>query len=230
VIVNVPRVTAPPPAPFLPPPDAPPPYFPPPPPVDPRTNGYATAALILGMLGGVPFGIGFGVAALVQIKRRPQKGRGLAVGGLIASGCWVLIFAAGIVAAVLLDQREPETAAAPADRVSIAFLAPGTCVNELHEPAEEVYDMPVVPCDTPHDGEVYHVFELPAGPYPGDEAVQEEISVRCDDDLRSFAGPRSETLEFSYIYPSTEEFWNEGRQFTCIVYDPAGKTTGTLRF
>jgi hypothetical protein len=216
----------------------PPPHFPPPPPVDPptnevdpRTNGYAVASLILGALGGVPFGIAFGITALVQIKRRPQQGRGLAVGGLIASGSWLLIFAAGIAAAVLFYQREEETAAAvtPRDRVNIAYLAPGDCVNELHVVAEEVYDMPVVPCDKPHDGEVYAVFELPEGPYPGDEAVQEEISVRCDDDLRSFAGARSEKLDFTFFYPATEQLWNESRLVSCMAFDPAGTTTGTLR-
>ncbi len=203
-----------------------------PPPVDPRPNGFAVAALVCGLLGGAPLGIAFGIIALSRIRRRPQAGRGLAVGGLIASGCWLLIFAAAAVAAVLWWERgqaDAAVAVTPRDRVHVSALAPGDCVNELHTEAEEVLDMPVVPCDTPHDGEVYAVFELPAGPFPGEEAVQEEVTVRCEDDLRSFAGAGSEQLEFTFLYPATESFWTEDRQVTCIAFDPDGQRSSSAR-
>lgn len=52
------------------------------------TNGLATAALVCGLGGLVigisaPVGIGLGIAALVQIKRRNQDGKGMAIAGLV---------------------------------------------------------------------------------------------------------------------------------------------------
>ncbi|WP_350279370.1 DUF4190 domain-containing protein [Kribbella sp. HUAS MG21] len=52
------------------------------------TNGLATAALVCGLGGLVigisaPVAIGLGIAALVQIKRRNQDGKGMAIAGLV---------------------------------------------------------------------------------------------------------------------------------------------------
>lgn len=52
------------------------------------TNGLATAALICALGGLVigfsaPVGVGLAIAALVQIKRRGQEGKGMAIAGLV---------------------------------------------------------------------------------------------------------------------------------------------------
>lgn len=60
-----------------------------------RTNGLAIAALVCGLAGFVtwisaPVGIGLGIAALVQIKRRGDSGKGMAIAGIV-SGALVTI-------------------------------------------------------------------------------------------------------------------------------------------
>src|SRR5271170_4467062 len=71
----------------------------------PKTNGFATAGLIFGILsvtfvcccGGFPFnilGLIFSIIALVQISEHPElhEGRVLAIAGLILSAVSILIF------------------------------------------------------------------------------------------------------------------------------------------
>ena len=72
-------------------------------PPKPSTNGFAIASLILGILGGVPLSVIFGIIALNQIKRSRQGGRGMAIAGLVLSGLWTLLIIAIVVLAIVFD-------------------------------------------------------------------------------------------------------------------------------
>jgi hypothetical protein len=67
-----------------------------------ETNGFAIAALVCGLFGFVfvliVFAVIFGCIALSQIRKNEQKGRGSAIGGLVAAGMWAI----GLVVAVTL--------------------------------------------------------------------------------------------------------------------------------
>ena len=68
----------------------------------PTTNGFAIAALACSffIIFGAILGIIFGCVALSQIRRQGQRGRGMAIAGIVIGSCWiVLIVAAGISAA-----------------------------------------------------------------------------------------------------------------------------------
>ena len=58
-----------------------------------KTNGFAIASLVLGILGVVLLGLIFGYIALSQIKRSggTQGGRGLALVGVILRWAWLAI-------------------------------------------------------------------------------------------------------------------------------------------
>lgn len=81
----------------------PPPYPGPPlyPPYQRRTNGFAVASLILGILGVVILSVIFGCVALSQIRRRGDDGSGLAIAGLVLSGVWTALMLIGVVANAL---------------------------------------------------------------------------------------------------------------------------------
>ncbi len=65
-----------------------------------RTNGVAIAAIIMGFV--LPIGgIIAGAVALAQIKRTGEKGRGLAIGGIIAGGVITVLTILATVAFVL---------------------------------------------------------------------------------------------------------------------------------
>ncbi len=51
-----------------------------------RTNPLDIASLVLGLLAAAVPSVVLAIVALVQVRRTGDKGRGLAIGGLVASG------------------------------------------------------------------------------------------------------------------------------------------------
>lgn len=76
-------------------------FAPPPPPGPPRrrTDGFAIAALVLGILGGTILSIVFGLVALSRIKRSGGRtgGRGLAIAGISLGFLWLALIAVLVV-------------------------------------------------------------------------------------------------------------------------------------
>jgi hypothetical protein len=71
-------------------------------------SGFSIASFICGLLGftliGIVLSVVFGIIALVRIHDRPQRGKGLAIAGLVLSGLWVLLFAGLIALGVSVKQ------------------------------------------------------------------------------------------------------------------------------
>ncbi len=68
-------------------------------PEKPGVNGAALAGFIVSLIGGVLVGAILCIVGLVQIGKRPQRGRGLAIAGLALTGVWI----AGIVAVLAVN-------------------------------------------------------------------------------------------------------------------------------
>jgi hypothetical protein len=92
------------------------------------------------------------------------------------------------------------------------------CFNDAGLDAVE--EVTVVPCTDPHDYEVFHVFELADGAYPGVDAIETSWIDGCLARFEAFVGTTFEAslLDISAIYP-TEETWNElgDREVLCSV-------------
>src|SRR5262245_14808362 len=133
----------------------------------PRRNRFAVAALATSVL--IPLlGLVFAIVALVQIKRRPQDGRGLAIGALWVVGAEILI-----VMFILFGGTENPFGRQGRDRTPLVVhdidsFEIGDCVNDLKE--GDVSSFPVHTCDEPHDGEVVAKVNLTGimSNYPGD--------------------------------------------------------------
>ena len=110
-------------------------------------------------------------------------------------------------------------------------LKVGDCLDsaDLGELVEEV---PFIPCDEPHDSEVFAVTDLAGDEYPGDEAVETQATEFCRGQSQSFVGPGWDESELDMfpMYP-LEEGWNEigDREVLCLVVDLEGGITGTLK-
>ncbi|MFD1372179.1 DUF4190 domain-containing protein [Actinoplanes sichuanensis] len=191
-------------------------------------NGLAIGALVASICGGLGLGtiLGFvlGISALVQIRRRPQKGFGLAVAALVISSITLVISIIGITGYIFDEMRNR---AAGIEAVETTELKPGDCISSLDE-SSAVYDMPVVPCDKPHKAEVYHVFRFPAGAYPGEKAVEEESDERCGTAYEPYDTPENEDLEIYYLYPENAAGWNDDRSVLCIVAAPVTPRTKSI--
>jgi hypothetical protein len=84
----------------------------------------------------------------------------------------------------------------------------------------------------PHEGEVFAVFDLPAGEYPGAAAVDDEVSKECNTRLGAYS-PSAETdpdVGLFSVYP-LEQNWRRGdRQVVCLATaSSGGTTTGSIR-
>jgi hypothetical protein len=215
------------PGPYPPPGGYPGPGYPPPPAQKPGTNGFAIASLIFGIIGGVLLGFIFGFIALSQTKRTGQNGRGLALAGVILSSMWTI----GIVLAINLAittsaKRDTGGSVTEGGSISATALKVGDCVNGLKN-TTNLLSLPGVPCAQAHEGEVFAVFDLPAGDYPGSAAVDDQVSRECNDRLTGYspsAGSDPDIGLFS-VYP-LQQNWNRGdRQVVCLATASSGSTT-----
>ena len=125
-------------------------------------------------------------------------------------------------------ERDETGAIATADTVEVTALRLGDC---LETPADgEIFDLKAIPCGQAHDGEIFGVFELTDGDYPGDDAVLTMAEDGCFDRFEPFVGVSFDdsVLELIPLRP-LEDGWGLGdREVQCIVQDPAGGLTATL--
>ncbi len=91
--------------------------------------------------------------------------------------------------------------------------------------------MPSVPCAQPHQGEVFAVFDLPPGDYPGKAAVEDQVEKGCDARLAAYSPstPGDHSIDQFFIYPQEQNWTNGDREVVCIAKAVSGTTSGTLR-
>ena len=130
----------------------------------------------------------------------------------------------------LSTQPIPTPTVASHPPTGLVTLAVGDCVNrDALEDGVESTD-PHTACSAPHDLEVYASLTLPDGDYPSVEALTNQGSVECGQKFGEFVGVDFgfSDLDFIYYYPTESSWANGDRGIDCLVFDPSGKTTGTL--
>ena len=189
-------------------------------------NGFAIASLVFGVVGvGLLLGLVCGFVALRQIGRRAasgrrEGGRGLAIAGIVASGFWLLVVT--IVAAAMIAGGGLAGGGGHG-----SALAPGDCLRTVGT-SGSVADVPVVSCSARHEGEVFAVFALQDGPWPGDASVAQAADARCNEEFAKYATSAASKMDIVYVTPR-QDTWSLDRTVTCIARDPAGPSTGSIR-
>ena len=124
----------------------------------------------------------------------------------------------------------PPTTTAPTTAISATDLQVGDCLNGLTD-STDVSSLPSVPCAQPHEGEVFAVFDLPPGPYPGAAGVDDLVSKGCNARLAEYSpsAPSDDAVGLFSVYP-LEQNWNrDDREVVCIAKATSGTTTGSLK-
>jgi hypothetical protein len=181
-----------------------------------KTSVPAILSLVFGLLGGILISVILGIVALTQIPKKNQKGKGLAVAGLVISGLWLVGLVAGFA---LFGDGEPDRDASgqvtATQNTQPDKLRVGDCVSEIKE--GDVTDVKVVPCEQPNGGKVFAVFDLPAGKWPGLPAVQQAAETGCTDRWKALGQQADQESSIFYLHP-TENGWSLGdRGTTCLV-------------
>ena len=111
-------------------------------------------------------------------------------------------------------------------------LEVGTCFDDLDSDGGEISNVPIVDCADPHDNEVYHLFDMPGGDFPGSSAVEEQAIDGCLAAFEPYVGKGydTSTLGLMWLNP-TPHSWNEGdREIVCLLYDfNLVKLTGSMQ-
>ena len=91
-------------------------------------------------------------------------------------------------------------------------------------------DAEVVPCDEPHDEEIFHTITLTGDAYA--QADVDAATAECvGDAFTTFVGvSNSESTLEVYPLAPTSASWDEadGRTVACVLFDPAGQVEGSL--
>ena len=106
-------------------------------------------------------------------------------------------------------------------------MAPGT------ENDTEITDVEAIPCDQPHENEVYVTTNYVASDaFPGESALwdfADDFCLTAFDTFVSIAWEDS-ALDFGYFYPSSEGWADGDHTITCVLYDFNGASlTGSMR-
>ncbi|TYB43526.1 DUF4190 domain-containing protein [Actinomadura chibensis] len=186
----------------------------------PRTNRLAIASLVTGLLGLVLFGVGFGVAGLVQAGRRGERGRWLAAGGILASAAWTIgvVIALAVAAGSLFTADRDESGhVTGTDLVMATALRTGDCFTGFQGKAIPAL-VRTIPCIQMHDGEVVADARLADGPYPGDaETLHQATSACYPKTLRFRRSPYYRRLTPYAVLPN-EKRWRDGdRTVLCVL-------------
>ncbi|MFE5818147.1 DUF4190 domain-containing protein [Streptomyces sp. NPDC056479] len=198
-------------------------------------NGVAIGALVLGILCFVPaVGLVLGLIALAQIKKKGERGKGMAVAGSILSSVGLVLWALALSTGSASDFWDGFKDAASGDGTAYA-LAKGDCFDSPNGNLEgDAYDVVEVPCSDPHDGEVFGVVTLPGGGFPGDDEVSRAADDKCyalQDGYAMDTWAVPEDVEVYYFIPSRQSWRFGDREITCLFgsAEENGKLTGSLR-
>ena len=144
----------------------------------------------------------------------------------------------GIVALVLAlsacgAQRDESGAIVESGALDPFKMKVGDCFDDVDSDSDEVESVPGVPCDEPHDNEVYAIFDTSHESWPGEEVMYESASQDCISQFEGFVGMAYEDseLEVYPLYPTLAS-WNQvdDREIICAVFRANGeKLLGTAR-
>jgi hypothetical protein len=207
------------------------------------TNGFAIAAFVISLLGGTLLSLILGFIALGQIRRSPQRGRGLAIASIVLSVIWGAVLVFFLVghspstpntpsangggtppASTASPSVSPSSGGTSSGATSVFALRTGQCFQ--NPPASQsilgITTVAVVSCSTPHNAQVFVEFAATGGStYPGSSALKRQADTGCHaritGNVKSSKITNSMTLRF--LYPLSVS-WAEGhRTITCLIVD-----------
>ncbi|MEV6963117.1 DUF4190 domain-containing protein [Streptomyces sp. NPDC051207] len=196
-------------------------------------NGLAVGALVLGVLCFLPaVGLVLGLIALRQIRRRGERGRGMAIAGAVLSAAGLALWTAALTTGAVSDAWQGFKEGVPGS--STFALDKGDCFESPGGMEGMTYDVDPVPCAGGHDGEVFAVVTLPGGSYPGEGSLTDTADDKCyalQDTYAMDGWAVPDHVDVYYLMP-TEDSWRFGDQeITCVFghTEEKGSLTGSLR-
>ncbi|MDQ0310392.1 hypothetical protein J2S46_004948 [Kitasatospora herbaricolor] len=204
------------------------------------TNGLAIGSLVTALTCLSPVALVLGVIALVQIHKRQERGRGMAVAGVVL-GVLGLLLGALTAFGLALDDQDGSTPGRPVGpRGSVTWdkVAKGDCYNPAPgagDADQQVSWVTKVPCSLPHHSEAAGTAAIaPAegGGYPGEDKILKSADALCKPVFDSYvlddwAVP--DGVGLSYMYPTRGSWRASGGSLICVLEDVEASHKGSLR-
>ncbi|MEV5977923.1 DUF4190 domain-containing protein [Streptomyces sp. NPDC052114] len=206
----------------------------------PPVNGFAIASLVLGILCFLPaVGLVLGLVALAQIKKKGERGKGLAIAGGILSVVGVVLLVLAVVTGGAREfVEEVKEGARDSRRSAGAFpVGKGGCFDAPDgdlDAMKYAFQVDEVPCSGPHDGEVFGSFRVNHTGYPGDDVLTDLADSRCSDLATAYTQDSwadSGDADLYYFMPDRNTWRHGDRNVTCLFGsgDPDQPLKGSLR-
>ncbi len=136
---------------------------------------------------------------------------GLAATALALSAC-------GASASADESTRDDAGNVVEAGEVGVFVMQVGDCYEDFESGLIETLE--AQPCAQEHGLEVYAKFDMPAGVWPGEDAVDTAGIDGCYDRFEGYVGASYEVSVFDYTFLSpTEESWSQidDREIVCVL-------------
>lgn len=144
------------------------------------------------------------------------------VGGLVAGG--IAVFA-GTSAMEDKTTRDEAGAIVESGGLGVFTVRTGDCVQLPTENLDMVASIEGVPCDTPHDAQVFAELTVAGDEFPGREAMENTAGEQCVSRWEAALGAYDPAgnLDLTFFTP-TEESWEaeNDREVTCFVVSADG--------
>ncbi len=203
----------------------------------------AIAAFVLGLLGVAILGVIFGIVALKRIGTTHQRGKGLAVAGIVLSAAWVAVgVVLLVVAGSLLGNSTPKSPGVAASlspgasqSVDPFTLTTGDCFDNPTPTAGQTQTVTTVvqtSCTDAHNAQIFATFNVSGSPasYPGDAKMHSLASSGCTSRVQaSLDGSKlTASMSIRFLYPLQDSWAGGQRTISCIVYNPTPTLTSSL--
>lgn len=126
------------------------------------------------------------------------------------------------------DRDEETGQVTESSTVDIFSLKLGDC--KMASETGLIEDADIVPCDQPHDEEVYYEIKMDDGEF-SEEAIDTASQECIGEPFTTFVGIGfNESALDVYPITPTQQTWDElnDRVVQCVISDPAGPTEGSL--
>jgi Septum formation/Domain of unknown function (DUF4190) len=195
------------------------------------TSGWAVASFILGIFAVVPLSVIFGFVGLQRIRRLGQRGKGLAIAGLILSLVWVGVIVAASIATNSTATRQSATGKIThRGDLGVFALATGDCFDNPTD-TQDIESVTAIPCTQAHDSQVFAKFDLSGADaaYPAPDALNKLADTGCNSRTGSIDKPKTTAdMTIRVLFPE-QDAWADGqRTVSCLIVNPKPTLTTSL--
>ncbi len=187
-------------------------------------SGLAIAAFVVGLvvpLLGLFIAVPLGIVALVKIGKTHQKGKALAIAGIVLSVLWWvgIIALAAFVESQQAD-RDDSGQIVKAGTLAFGDVREGDCLSlpDINGSADvDANDVQGVPCGDPHNSETVAVIPINGEDYPGETALDEQSATECEQSVDAATSSNPEFVSLR-IRP-VEAVWDDdnGHRVLCFA-------------